>query len=202
MNPALPASHRTAVTRRSALKLTMMGLAGTAVGAGGSAVFPWLAKGRPGPYRFFTDAEAELLVAICEQIIPRDDVGGATDAGVIHYIDRQVAAGMLREHAPTYRRGLEAFRLTCLAAHQAAFTELSTEAKTEVLRTIEAARADPAPWGEPAQDAFFRLVVDHTMQGFYGSPRHGGNRGYLSYRMLGLDYPQVLGRNKFRSLEP
>jgi gluconate 2-dehydrogenase gamma chain len=36
------------------------------------------------------------------------------------------------------------------------------------------------------------------MQGFYGSPRHGGNRDYLSYRMLGIDYPQVIGRNRPR----
>jgi gluconate 2-dehydrogenase gamma chain len=32
--------------------------------------------------------------------------------------------------------------------------------------------------------------------GFYGSPRHGGNKDYISYRMLGLDYPLIIGRNK------
>ena len=36
------------------------------------------------------------------------------------------------------------------------------------------------------------------MQGFYGSPRHGGNRNYASYRMLGLEYPPVLGQNRYR----
>jgi len=34
------------------------------------------------------------------------------------------------------------------------------------------------------------------MQGFYGNPRHGGNRDYASYRMLGLDYPQLVGQDR------
>jgi gluconate 2-dehydrogenase gamma chain len=35
------------------------------------------------------------------------------------------------------------------------------------------------------------------MQGFYGSPRHGGNRNYVSYKMLGLEYPVVMGQNRY-----
>ena len=35
------------------------------------------------------------------------------------------------------------------------------------------------------------------MQGFYGSPRHGGNKDYASYRMLGLDYPNIIGQNRY-----
>ena len=35
--------------------------------------------------------------------------------------------------------------------------------------------------------AFFQMVVDHTMQGFYGSPKHGGNRGEASWKMLGIE---------------
>jgi gluconate 2-dehydrogenase gamma chain len=37
-------------------------------------------------------------------------------------------------------------------------------------------------------------VCDHCMQGYYGSPRHGGNRDFASWKMLGLPYPQVVGR--------
>ena len=38
------------------------------------------------------------------------------------------------------------------------------------------------------------MVVAHTMQGFYGSPRHGGNREAMSWRMLGVPDPPVRGR--------
>jgi hypothetical protein len=37
------------------------------------------------------------------------------------------------------------------------------------------------------------------MQGFYGSPRHGGNSNYVSYKMMKLDYPHVMGQNRYES---
>jgi hypothetical protein len=44
--------------------------------------------------------------------------------------------------------------------------------------------------------AFFELVLNHTMQSFYGSPRHGGNRDAVSWRMLGVPDPPVRGRSR------
>src|SRR3954447_1243141 len=44
------------------------------------------------PLRFFSAAEARLVSAACERIFPGDETGpGATEAGVIIYIDRQLA---------------------------------------------------------------------------------------------------------------
>ena len=44
------------------------------------------------PLRFFTAAEARTIEAACERIFPSDDSGpGAKDAGVVIYIDRQLA---------------------------------------------------------------------------------------------------------------
>ena len=179
------------------LKLGLVGLIGVAAGAGSTAVIARLGrKVQPG-YRFFTDVEAALLIDICEQIIPRDDVPGATDTGAIHYIDRQLV-GVFARHQPTYRRGLESFRQTCLEIYKMPFAELSAARKYEALRAIELGAAPKALWGDPSPQAFFNLVLAHTMQSFYGSPRHGGNRDYASYRMLGLDYPPVTGRNHHR----
>jgi gluconate 2-dehydrogenase gamma chain len=50
---------------------------------------------------------------------------------------------------------------------------------------------------EQQNRTFFDLVRGHTMQGYYGSPRHGGNRGAVSWRMLGLDEPPVRGRAQY-----
>ena len=58
---------------------------------------------------------------------------------------------------------------------------------------IEAGKAPKELWEEPSQRAFFDLVLDHTRQGFYGSPRHGGNRDYVGYRIMGLAVPNLLG---------
>ena len=36
---------------------------------------------------------------------------------------------------------------------------------------------------------FFDLLLTHTRQGFYGDPRHGGNRDLVSWKMVGLPFP-------------
>ena len=138
------------------------------------------------------------MIAICEQIIPRDDTPGATDAGVINYIDRQLC-GPLARHQAAYRAGLESFRQTCQKVFNTPFEQLAFDKQTEALRLIESGKAPKELWKDPSQQGFFSLVVDHTMQGFYGSPRHGGNRDYASYRMLGLAYPNIIGQNRYLS---
>jgi gluconate 2-dehydrogenase gamma chain len=40
-------------------------------------------------------------------------------------------------------------------------------------------------------------VRSHTLEGYYGAPRHGGNRGAVSWRMLGLAEPPVRGRAQY-----
>jgi gluconate 2-dehydrogenase gamma chain len=186
-----------ALSRRTVLKLGLVGMMGAAIGAGSTAVIARLGKAARPRYRFFSEADASLLIEICDQIIPRDDVPGATETGAIHYIDRQLC-GPFARHQRAYRTGLESFRQTCLRRYNAPFESLAPAARFEALRAIERGEAPEALWGDPSQQEFFNLVLAHTMQGFYGSPRHGGNRDYASYRMLGLDYPQVVGQNRYR----
>ncbi len=183
------------LTRRRMLALGAIGVAGVATGAGGSYLLTHRHRAVPERHRFFDEREAALLIAICERIIPRDDTPGATDVGVIHFIDRQLRGAHAR-HQTAYRQGLAAFSQTCLAVTRAPFADLAAEKQDEFLRLLESGKAPRAGWSDSSPPEFFRLVVEHTMQGFYGPPRHGGNRGYASYRMLGLDYPQISGRNR------
>ena len=189
------------VSRRTALKLGLAGLVGVAVGGavggGSAAAIARLGRSASTKYHFFTDDEAALLIEICEQIIPDDDVPGARQTGAIHYIDRKLI-GAYKRHQQDYRRGLEAFRQTCLREHGGKFESLSAGKKIDALRALEAGRAPQDLWDDPSPQAFFGTVLAHTMQSFYGSPRHGGNKDYASYRMLGIDYPPVVGRNRPR----
>ena len=196
-----PAVESAGVSRRAALKLAAAGTLGLAAGLGGTAGFAHWMRTAPAPYRFFSAAEARLLIAICEQIIPRDDTPGATDAGVIYYIDRQLA-GVFVRHQKSYRVGLESFRQTCLAGSKLPFEQLGFDEQTKVLRLVESGKAPKELWHEPSQATFFNLVLEHTRQGFYGSPRHGGNRDYVSYRMLGLAYPNLIGQNRYAAGQP
>jgi len=50
---------------------------------------------------------------------------------------------------------------------------------------------------EKQDGPFFNLVRSHTFEGYYGSPRHGGNRDAVSWRMLGLAEPPVRWRAQY-----
>ena len=52
-------------------------------------------------------------------------------------------------------------------------------------------------WKDISQSEFFEMILRHTMQGFYGSPRHGGNKNYVSYRMMKVDFPLLIGQNRY-----
>jgi gluconate 2-dehydrogenase gamma chain len=184
------------MSRRTVVRIALIGAAGAAAGAGSVHLVSRLARSQGPAYRFFSEAEASLLVDICEQIIPGDDAPGATQTGAVRYIDRQLC-GPLSGHRRTYRSGLESFRLTCLRSYKAPFGTLAPAEKIGALEALESGRVPADLWGEPSASAFFGAVLAHTMQSFYGSPRHGGNLGYASYRMLGLDYPQVVGQNRY-----
>lgn len=135
------------------------------------------------PWRFLTAEEASTLEALSEQIIPADRDAGAAQAGVVCFIDLQLV-GFYRPFQAAYRQGL-----ADLAGMR--FTQLPPERKTAVLTALDTGKA-----GASAK-AFFDMVVSHAMQGFYGGPRHGGNRDAVSWRMLGVPVPPVRGRAQY-----
>lgn len=175
------------LTRRAFLELTAAGLGGASL---------MLGCGRPAsPYRFLSDAEAELVIALAEQIVPADESAGATEAGVVRFIDRQLVTHYKR-FQPAYRSGLEALERTSQELTGTPFRALAWEAQTDLLQRIEQGDVPETLWPETGPGEFFRMIRDHSLQGFYGGPQHGGNANYVSYRMIGIDYPPVLGRHR------
>ena len=167
-------AKRSQVKRRRFLK------AGIAATAGGSLLSCGRTGGRP-HWRFFTAAEARTVDAICAEIIPADAFPGASEAGVVRFIDLQLTRRYKR-HRDAYRKGLADLEAASLRRGKP-FAELAPEQKLEVLTEIEEKSAE-----------FFALIRAHTMQGYYGDPRHGGNRDEVSWKMLGLPSPPVRGR--------
>ena len=176
-------------TRRKFIQITALG-AGSLVIINGCGT-------HPGPWRVLTDDESVLLDAIVEQIIPADGWPGAREAGVTNYIDRQLS-GPLQRFVGSYRYGLKSLQQNCLAVHGKNFEYLDWHDQTLFLEMMETGRLDKKFWTEVTDKDFFSLVCDHSMQGFYGSPRHGGNKDYISYRMLRIDYPLIIGQNRYK----
>ncbi len=123
-----------------------------------------------GPLVFLSADEQRILEALVDQIVPADDAPGALQAGVVFYIDKQLA-GPLKRYAETYRKSLPQFK-DLLA--------LSFEERTKYLKSVKS--------------PFFSTLIEHTMQGFYGSPTHGGNLNDASWKMLGIE--DVMGGHK------
>jgi gluconate 2-dehydrogenase gamma chain len=136
-------------------------------------------------WRFFTEREALVMEAACAQLIPEDRDPGAKQAGVVNYIDLQLAT-RFRKHRAAYRKEIAALDTASRGKYGKGFVEVAPEQQVELLNGLE-----------ENSGAFFDLLLAHARQGFYGDPRHGGNRHMASWKLLGLPYPQVRGRQNY-----
>ena len=153
--------------------------------AAGAALAALCTACRRTSYGVLKENEAPTLAAICDQIIPADDFPSASQAGVLNYIDLQLA-GHYRRHQKAYREGLNQANQMSRSRFGVDLAGASAQQQFEIVSAIE-----------KDNQAFFQLVCAHTMQGYYGTPRHGGNRDAVSWRMLGLDVPPLRGRAQY-----
>jgi gluconate 2-dehydrogenase gamma chain len=157
-------------------------VAGTLVGA---VSIVGCRSGNRGDWDFLNERQASILSALCDQIIPADDFPSASQAGVVTYIDRQLARHY-SAHQDVYRDSLVQADAISRQRLNCSLVEATVEKQHQVSLALE---KDNRP--------FFDLLRQHTMEGYYGSPRHGGNRDAVSWRMLGLDEPPLRGRPQY-----
>ena len=151
------------------------------------------------PLRFFTEREAKVVVAASERIFPANESGpGATQANAMVYIDRQLAGpygtdkyrytqapfvASVPEHGyqgkenpqQTYRAGIQKLG--------ADFVDLNGAKQDERLKAME-------------KTYFFQLLRQHTIEGMFCDPMHGGNAGLIGWQMLGYPGPQMSYRDQ------
>ncbi|MGA9407945.1 MAG: gluconate 2-dehydrogenase subunit 3 family protein [Bacteroidota bacterium] len=179
------------LTRREFIKLAGI------IAAGLSFVSGCLTP-RRADKKVLSDDEESLLNAIVEQIIPTDEWSGGRDAGVVNFIRKQLE-GPYRRFQGDYRKGLAAITRNCLEKYNEKFEALPWEQQTSFLTDMESGRLNDGPWKNGFGVKFFELLRSHSLQGYYGSPRHGGNKNFVSYKMIGLDEFQVIGQNRYGS---
>jgi len=158
-------------SRRSFLAGAVLGTAGCRQDAGARLVL--------------TGEEARTLDAICDQLIPADQDPGAAATGAVVFIDRQLA-GRYARYRRAYREGLAQAGALSRKMFGKPLDQLAGDQRLALVTRLE---KDARP--------FFEMVLAHTMQGFYGSPRHGGNRDYASWRMLRVPASPVRGRIQY-----
>jgi gluconate 2-dehydrogenase gamma chain len=166
---------------------------------------------------FFNDEEGRFIKAAIDRLIPADpDWPGAAEAGVLEFIDRQLAGafgtgarmylkGPWAENAPPqqgyqlrftpaelYRIGIEETRANVRDANNGReFWDLDTTALDQVLKDLESGTIQLSSLPSPV---FFETLLANCIEGFFADPAYGGNRDMVGWRMVGFPgaYAQFL----------
>ena len=124
---------------------------------------------------------ALTLAAIADRIFPATDSPGAVEAGAVEYIGRALA-GDYAEFLPSYRRGLKAIDRHAREKFGAPFVKLGDGDQDAVLLDCEAGQI---PGCKNCAD-FFETMRCHVLEGVFGEPQYGGNRGLAGWRLVGF----------------
>jgi len=115
--------------------------------------------------RFFTAGEYATVERLAELIVPSDGSPGAREAGASEFIDFMVASDPAVQYR--FRYGLTWLDAHAGKLHGAPFRELDGPRQTDLLEHL-AYRARYRD-GEDEGRAFFKLVREYTLMGFYTS---------------------------------
>ena len=161
------------------------------------------------PLAFFRPDEAEFVSAAVDRFIPPDEEWpGAVGAGVVDYIDQQMAGkwgsagymywhGPFKEGTPTqgyqlpftpadlFRRSLAAIN-DHFSAQGTPFHKLSPDEQDSYLKML--LTNGTTLNGVPSK-VFADFLFQHTVEGFFSDPIYGGNRDMVGWRMLGFPGP-------------
>jgi gluconate 2-dehydrogenase gamma chain len=186
-------------------------LVGTAVGAAGATLIPKaLAQDHQhstgaqppaapptaghamnvGHGAFLNDDDTVTMTALTERLMPgAPGKPGATDAGVVNYIDLALA-GAYADEQDFYRRGLEQLDAHCTKTYGTPFHRLPPAQQDETIAALEQGKAPAFVW--PTAQAFFNTLRTHTMEGMFADPVYGGNKDFAGWRLIGFPGAQPL----------
>ena len=146
------------------------------------------------PLRFFNERQALIVASATARIFPTDAAGpGATEGAVVVYIDRQLASPFGRDRhrftQPPFEQG----------APEQGYQGKATP--REIYREGIAILGDDFDRLDPLQqDArlrgiettyFFRLLRQHTIEGMFCDPMHGGNADLIGWQLIGYPGPHM-----------
>jgi gluconate 2-dehydrogenase gamma chain len=119
--------------------------------------------------------EARDFAAIAARIIPTTDTPGATEAGVIHFIDKAFAAEMSGQ-LDFARAGLAELNDALVSQYTdaAQIGDLREDEQDAFLQTRETT-------------GFFNLMWAMTIFGFFSMEKYGGNRDQVGWELIGFE---------------
>jgi len=138
---------------------------------------------------FFNDDDSRTIKAFTERLMPgAPGKPGATDAGVLNYIDLALA-GAYSDQQDFYRRGVAQLDAHCMKAYGKTFRTLPAAQQDEAIVALEHGKAPEFVW--PTAQAFFNTVRTHTMEGMFADPVYGGNKDFAGWQLVGFPGAQM-----------
>jgi gluconate 2-dehydrogenase gamma chain len=222
------------VRRRDVLKGTALALVTTTAARAGvvAGQLPWRpdagsppAEVSAGSWSFFTPAEAAMVEALADRIVPPDEhTPGGKEAGCAVFIDRQLAGPYGRFEglytrppfikgskqqgpqsaqtpADLYRQSLAALDRHCRGAPDGKpFAQLAAVRQDEILQGLESGTVHLE---SVEGNMFFEALLKDMQQGFFADPIYGGNRDMCAWKMIGFpgtryDYRDWVSRHNER----
>ena len=139
---------------------------------------------------FFNNDDAKTVAAFVERLMPgAPGKPGATDAGVLNYIDISLS-GAYSDQQDFYRRGLAQLDAHCTAAYGKPFRRLAEAQQDECIGALAQDKAPEFVW--PSARAFFATLRTHTMEGMFSDPVYGGNKDFAGWRLVGFPGAQPI----------
>ena len=163
-----------ALDRRQFVSGTGLGVLAFQVGGALAWLNPRQAKAQNVPLRVMSPADALVVDALGEALVP-----GATSAGLTHYIDQQLAADsidsllMIRyldvppPYAAFYKPCLASIDAVAMKMHGKSLHELTGVQRDDVVRAIQ--RGNPEAWVGPPAPLFYFVLRSDAIDVVYGT---------------------------------
>lgn len=129
----------------------------------------------PARFDVLTATEAADITAIAARIMPTTDTPGATEAGVVFFVDR-------------FFRGDAAPQLADFRKELVALQQRVTARRPGVTRFAALPVADQdSVLVEMQKTPFFGRMRFLVMVGMFADPKYGGNRGEVGWKLVGFE---------------
>jgi Gluconate 2-dehydrogenase subunit 3 len=137
--------------------------------------------------RFLTDAEASVLEAVVERILPQPDRTKDDRVPIVPWIDAKLfhdrRDGYRYEGMPpqrdAWRLAIRGFDQTAQILHGRTFKELDPAQQDEVLNAVESGKAGGSAWERFSAARFFKSVLCvSVVRAYYSHPTAWSEIGY------------------------
>jgi len=130
----------------------------------------------------FSSLLLPVLKAVADRLIPEDAWPSATDGGALDYLARRVGEDVAA-WTVVLEPGLRALEAEAQARYRRPYADLPASEQDALLRDAESDRL--TGWSVSPK-RFFDACLHAAIEGYYGNPESGGNRGGASWEMIGF----------------